>query len=239
MLIKYTMGLLQLHWCLWIVTVYLTNQESWFPKKEKKNQESWHLSCAQIWFLLKCVWCCGMGLFVRELRAPFSMGLFVTCRTNHLIAYMKLLVMRRQISFSRSSWKNGLETSLKAHISGELGKLTKVVFLMIESNQLEGHVPLSIFNISSIKHLDLSFNQLSGSLSLDIGFQHPKLQFFGTIGNQIGGLIPESFSNVSALNIFFYVMINTMVWFQGISAFTVICSSFVLFCRIQSAQSLA
>jgi Leucine-rich repeat (LRR) protein len=56
--------------------------------------------------------------------------------------------------------------------------------------------------MSSIEHLDLSFNQLSGSLPVDIGFQLPNLMFLGTTGNQFKGLITASFPNASTLESF-------------------------------------
>ncbi|KAM5577285.1 hypothetical protein ABKV19_007900 [Rosa sericea] len=55
--------------------------------------------------------------------------------------------------------------------------------------------------MSTITSLDLSLNQLSGSLPANIGLALPKLEEFLIAGNQLSGVIPKSISNASELRI--------------------------------------
>jgi Leucine-rich repeat (LRR) protein len=67
-------------------------------------------------------------------------------------------------------------------------------------NKLDGPVPPSLFNISSITVIKLGFNRLVGSLPLDIGFKLPKLIVLATFANNyFEGQIPASLSNASEL----------------------------------------
>ncbi|ONI10720.1 LOW QUALITY PROTEIN: hypothetical protein PRUPE_4G063400 [Prunus persica] len=70
--------------------------------------------------------------------------------------------------------------------------------LSLQGNNLNGLIPSSIFNISMISEISLSFNQLSGSLPANIGLRLPNLQYLYIGATDLSGVIPN-LSNASAL----------------------------------------
>ncbi|XP_040365641.1 putative receptor-like protein kinase At3g47110 [Rosa chinensis] len=68
-------------------------------------------------------------------------------------------------------------------------------------NNLNGHIPSSIFNISTITKLYLGINQLSGSLPANIGLGLPNVEQFQVAANHLSGVIPKSISNASELQL--------------------------------------
>lgn len=79
-----------------------------------------------------------------------------------------------------------------------MGDLYNLEFLSLSINQLTGPIPFRIFNISSLKHLELNQNQLSGSLPDIWG---PNLEDLYVASNCLTGSIPGSISNASSLTI--------------------------------------
>ncbi|PRQ48718.1 putative non-specific serine/threonine protein kinase [Rosa chinensis] len=86
-------------------------------------------------------------------------------------------------------------------ITYEIGYLPNLEWLALGGNNLNGHIPSSIFNISTIAVLELSLNQLSGSLPADIGLALPKLERFYAGANHLSGVIPKSIPNASELQL--------------------------------------
>jgi Leucine-rich repeat (LRR) protein len=70
----------------------------------------------------------------------------------------------------------------------------------LSKNQFEGTIPIEYFNSYGLEFLDLSENNLSGSLSL--GFHASDLRYFRLYRNQLSGPLPYAFCNLSSLVIF-------------------------------------
>ncbi|KAK4398124.1 putative LRR receptor-like serine/threonine-protein kinase [Sesamum angolense] len=67
---------------------------------------------------------------------------------------------------------------------------------------LKGEVPSSIFNISTLKILDLSFNELFGNIPSSVTEGIPNLEILNLAFNQFSGSIPASISNLTKLRHF-------------------------------------
>ncbi|XP_011038947.1 PREDICTED: LRR receptor-like serine/threonine-protein kinase GSO1 isoform X2 [Populus euphratica] len=67
-------------------------------------------------------------------------------------------------------------------------------------NQFEGTIPIEYFNSYGLQFLDLSENNLSGSLPL--GFHASDLGYLHLYRNQLSGPLPHAFCNLSSLVIF-------------------------------------
>ena len=92
------------------------------------------------------------------------------------------------------------------HMVGELpeefGKLAKLkVFAVPFNDFLNGSIPPSIFNISSLEILALQQNLFSGTLPPDMGRSLLKLQMLFLYFNRLTGQIPTSIANASQLTI--------------------------------------
>ncbi|KAI8534879.1 hypothetical protein RHMOL_Rhmol10G0131100 [Rhododendron molle] len=72
-----------------------------------------------------------------------------------------------------------------------------------EALTLSNSIPATIFNLSSVADLHASYNDIEGSLPMDLGTSLPKLQALAVGYNRFTGSIPGSLANVSSLvNIF-------------------------------------
>ena len=71
--------------------------------------------------------------------------------------------------------------------------------LFLHTNNLIGLIPTSIFNLSIAEIIDLSSNNLKGSLPKNIGPGLPNLQGLYIGVNKLRGVIPKSISNASLL----------------------------------------
>ncbi|XP_039168737.1 probable LRR receptor-like serine/threonine-protein kinase At3g47570 [Eucalyptus grandis] len=88
---------------------------------------------------------------------------------------------------------------LGGKIPQALGKLTKLKVLELEGTKLSGTTPPSIFNLSSLKEIEIGDNDIGGNLLANIGFALPNIEIF-TIGhNRFTGMIPWSMSNATTL----------------------------------------
>ncbi len=88
------------------------------------------------------------------------------------------------------------ENVLVGSIPPEIGNLSNLEGLDLESNNLSGSIPSEIGNLSNLTHLDLSSNNLSASIPFEIAFlaQLTNLllgsnQFSGVISPAIGSLL--------------------------------------------------
>ncbi|CAL2252234.1 unnamed protein product [Prunus armeniaca] len=75
-------------------------------------------------------------------------------------------------------------------IPNEIGFLDQVEHLSIQVNALKGHVPASVFNMSSLAFLTLYGNSLSGGLPDNICQHLPRLQYANFGRNQFDGPLP-------------------------------------------------
>ncbi|KAM7519101.1 hypothetical protein LguiB_018063 [Lonicera macranthoides] len=79
-------------------------------------------------------------------------------------------------------------------IPASLGNLIKLESLNLRFNPITGSVPDVIFNISSLRVIDLSSNDLYGSLPVDVCSRYvPKLERIYLPFNQFEGRIPSNF----------------------------------------------
>ncbi|PQQ03344.1 putative LRR receptor-like serine/threonine-protein kinase [Prunus yedoensis var. nudiflora] len=76
-------------------------------------------------------------------------------------------------------------------IPDEIGDLQNIELLGVRDGNLNGLIPSSIFNMSTIRQLSLGRNQLSGSLSANIGLGIPNLQLLFIKRNDLSGVIPN------------------------------------------------
>ncbi|KAI5331363.1 hypothetical protein L3X38_021489 [Prunus dulcis] len=76
-------------------------------------------------------------------------------------------------------------------IPNEIGSLDELEKLYVQSNAQKGHVPLGVFNMSSLTNLNLHGNNLSGSLPDNICQQLPSLQELDLGLNQFDGPLPS------------------------------------------------
>lgn len=86
-------------------------------------------------------------------------------------------------------------------IPQEIGNLTQLTILVLESSFLTGQIPASIFNISSLTLLDLSNNSLSGSLPTFPRSNLPVLQNLDVSTNALTGHIPSFLFECKSLQV--------------------------------------
>ncbi|XP_004295584.1 PREDICTED: putative receptor-like protein kinase At3g47110-like [Fragaria vesca subsp. vesca] len=84
-------------------------------------------------------------------------------------------------------------------IPNEIGILNQLEKLFVQFNDLQGHVPLAVFNMSSLITLTFYRNSLNGSLPKNI-YQHlPSIQQLDLAYNQIDGPIPSNIGNLTQI----------------------------------------
>ncbi|GFS41841.1 hypothetical protein Acr_00g0076630 [Actinidia rufa] len=89
---------------------------------------------------------------------------------------------------------------LRGTLPEEIGNLN-LEKLSIHEASLTGLIPFQIFNMSTIRIIDLGFNQLSGQLPLSLGLWLPNLELLYLGDNKLSGIIPSSIGNASKLTI--------------------------------------
>jgi hypothetical protein len=91
------------------------------------------------------------------------------------------------------------ENQLTGPIPTEIGNLTKLNYLYINSNQLSGPIPTEIGNLTNLTELYLFDNQLSGPIPPEIG-NLTKLNDLWLYNNQLSGSIPPEIGNLTNLH---------------------------------------
>ena len=91
---------------------------------------------------------------------------------------------------------------LEGGIPHDLGHLKSLKFLYLAANYLSGTVPPSLYNLSSLTEFSLTQNILSGNFLANMRrFSFPQLRKLGIALNQFTGIIPETLSNISGLEL--------------------------------------
>ncbi|GFS41853.1 hypothetical protein Acr_00g0076730 [Actinidia rufa] len=89
---------------------------------------------------------------------------------------------------------------LSSALPEEIGKLN-LEKLSIQEASLTGLIPFQIFNMSTVRIIDLGLNQLSGQLPLSLGLWLPNLEQLYLDDNKLSGIITSSIGNASKLTI--------------------------------------
>ncbi|KAK9725024.1 hypothetical protein RND81_05G116500 [Saponaria officinalis] len=71
--------------------------------------------------------------------------------------------------------------------------------LLLEENLLTGRIPPSIFNLSSLQHLELAKNQFEGNIPLDMHLNLPQIRILDLGMNNLTGPFPIHFLNLTNL----------------------------------------
>ncbi|XP_016650389.1 PREDICTED: probable leucine-rich repeat receptor-like protein kinase At1g35710 [Prunus mume] len=90
------------------------------------------------------------------------------------------------------------ENSLNSSIPSELGLCTKLTYLALSSNHLEGKIPPSIGQLRELQHLDLRENSLNSSIPSELGFC-TSLTYLALASNHLEGKIPPSIGQLREL----------------------------------------
>ena len=87
---------------------------------------------------------------------------------------------------------------MSGQIPSELGSLSKLERLWLQSNRLSGLIPSELGSLSSLKYLSLSGNQLTGTIPAELG-NLTTLTSLGLSNNQLTGSIPAELENLTHL----------------------------------------
>ncbi|KAI5354390.1 hypothetical protein L3X38_007285 [Prunus dulcis] len=92
------------------------------------------------------------------------------------------------------------ENRLQGVIPESIGNLSKVLSqLYMGGNRIYGNIPLSIGQLSGLALLNVSYNSISGEIPSEID-QLKELQMLGLARNKMSGPIPNSLGNLRKLN---------------------------------------
>ncbi|PHU11100.1 putative LRR receptor-like serine/threonine-protein kinase [Capsicum chinense] len=80
--------------------------------------------------------------------------------------------------------------NISGHIPRELGKLPNLETLDLSNNHFSGHVPESLGQLSSLQYLRLNNNSLSGAIPISLA-RVPHLAFLDLSFNNLSGTIPK------------------------------------------------
>ena len=83
-------------------------------------------------------------------------------------------------------------------LPSDVWKLTNLTYLDLSRNQLSGSIPPEIGNLTNLTYLNLGFNQLTGSIPPEIG-NLTNLTWLGLYNNQLTGSIPTEIGNLTNL----------------------------------------
>ncbi|XP_076909787.1 receptor-like protein EIX2 [Bidens hawaiensis] len=94
-------------------------------------------------------------------------------------------------------------SGLSSHLPDQLGQLTNLVYLRLESNDIVGTIPDSIGGLSFLKYMILDENLLSGQIPFWVGGLS-SLEELRVSNNRLNGSLPDSLgllSNLTSLDI--------------------------------------
>lgn len=86
---------------------------------------------------------------------------------------------------------------LNGEIPPELGRLSNLEELSVDSNRLSGEIPPELGELSNLKVLKLDHNQLSGRIPPELGVLN-QLEELKISGNGLTGCVPEQWRNIAA-----------------------------------------
>ncbi len=136
-------------------------------------------------------------------RKPISVNVFPEGDTCGVSSVEKQALMDFYNSTNGASWTNNTNWLTDAPVcewfgvTVENGKVTK---LSLISNNLEGTIPESLGDLTSLNYVALAINKLTGNLPASIG-DLINLETFSVERNAMSGPIPSSIGNMAALKI--------------------------------------
>ncbi|CAA2976909.1 probable LRR receptor-like serine threonine-kinase At3g47570 [Olea europaea subsp. europaea] len=139
------------------------------------------------------------GLFRVNLFNKSSLE-YLSLRNNELSGYIPREIGNFTM-LKKLYLQNNTFTGL---IPQEVSSLHKLKEIYLSYNSLNGSItsiPPGLFNISTLKEIGFTSNDLSGYLPLDLGNRLPNLKELKLNLNKIGGIIPPSISNASKLTV--------------------------------------
>ena len=89
-------------------------------------------------------------------------------------------------------------SKLTGIIPPELGDLTNLGVLSLQSNSLSGSIPPELGNLANLRELDLGFNGLEGPIPPELG-RLTSLETMDLVDNRLAGGIPPDLGNLSNL----------------------------------------
>ncbi|KAL6628820.1 L domain-like protein [Neocallimastix californiae] len=89
--------------------------------------------------------------------------------------------------------------NLSGHIPSSIGNLTNLKFLYLNNNKLNGTIPSTIGNLKNLEILILSDNKLEGEIPYSIG-KLSKLEYLVLSNNKLNGYLPFSISELTKLD---------------------------------------
>lgn len=136
---------------------------------------------------------------MKKLITFFSVILFATIMFAEVSPNQKDALTDLYISTNGDKWLNTWD--LDAPVStwhGVTVENNMVVSISLLFNNLNGTLPTSLSELTSLKNLELSFNKLSGSIPSSLG-SLKNLEVFAINGNNFEGMIPATFGELTAL----------------------------------------
>ncbi|OMO49692.1 hypothetical protein CCACVL1_30840 [Corchorus capsularis] len=88
---------------------------------------------------------------------------------------------------------------LNGTIPPEVGKMTSLKSLDVNTNQLEGEIPDTISNLTNLEAILLFANRFSGSIPRDFGKNSPGLLYVNFSNNSFSGELPPELCSGFAL----------------------------------------
>ncbi|KAL9323528.1 hypothetical protein ACSQ67_008385 [Phaseolus vulgaris] len=97
---------------------------------------------------------------------------------------------------------NASYNKITGHIPSNISRMCRSLkFLDVSGNQLAGTIPVDLGNVVSLVSLNLSRNQLQGQIPTSLG-QMKNLKFLSLAGNKLNGSIPTSLGQLYSLEVF-------------------------------------
>ncbi len=90
------------------------------------------------------------------------------------------------------------DNNLSGTIPADLGQLTSLQFLDLDTNQLTGPIPVELSQLVNLEYLYLNGNQLTGTIPAELG-QLTNLWLLYLSDNQLTGTIPEELLQLTGL----------------------------------------
>ncbi|KAK7365029.1 hypothetical protein VNO80_13784 [Phaseolus coccineus] len=91
---------------------------------------------------------------------------------------------------------------ISGHIPSNISRMCRSLkYLDVSGNQLAGTIPVDLGNVVSLVSLNLSKNQLQGQIPANLG-QMKNLKFLSLAGNKLNGSIPTSLGQLYSLKVF-------------------------------------